>query len=184
MGKRGLKQIRIARAAGRRTRRTSELSLEPFSRGPRDRCGRSHPVLRVGARGVQRKTPGTAHAMARRMLIRTSVSALVSVLAVLAGSGCCDGVQCGPCPTAIFLRVTDATTRDAITGLKVTGAPGTCDDQGVCLLGSGAGSYHLHIEAPGYVATDRTVDVPAVDEGGCCACGFNQAAPSVTLRKA
>ena len=119
-----------------------------------------------------------------RMLIRTSLSLILTVVAALGSAGCCNGVNCGPCPSAISLHVTDVATGSAIAGVKVTGAPGSCDDQGGCQLGSGPGSYHLHIEAPGYVPLDLAVEVPAIDEGGCCSCGFNQASPAATLTKA
>ena len=111
---------------------------------------------------------------------------LLTVAALFPGAGCdtCAGVQCGACGSPIFLHVNDAATGDPIPGVTVTGADGGCDDTIGCQLGSSAKTYQLHVEAPGYAPADVTIEVPAVEETGCCGCGYDQVSKDITLTKA
>ena len=110
---------------------------------------------------------------------------LLTLAALLPGAGCstCAGVECGACSSAIFLHVNDE-AGDPIAGVTVTGADGGCDDTIGCQIGSSAKTYQLHIAAPGYAPLDVTIDVPAVEETGCCSCGYDQVSKDVTLTKA
>jgi hypothetical protein len=114
-------------------------------------------------------------------------SVLLTLAALFPGAGCadeCAGLLCGACWSAISLQVKDADTGEALADFMVTGADTTCRLTTVCDIGTEPGTYQLHVEATGYAPADVTIEVPAVGEIGCCECGYDQVAKTITLTKA
>ena len=111
----------------------------------------------------------------------------VSVWGTLA-AGCagdpCAGIQCGPCPPALTVRVQDP------QGQPISGAtiPGFATECGVatawteCSFGSSPGEFHLEVTAPGFQAQHVMATVPASPRTGCCSCGYESTTVTVVLQ--
>jgi len=104
-----------------------------------------------------------------------AAAGLLSVL--LLAAGCCDGVMCGPCGSALGVQAVDAVTEQRIDEAECTiSATGqSCD------LASEPGTYVVAIAAPGYAPVERTYTVAESDGDGCCDCGYEPQHDTVQL---
>ena len=91
------------------------------------------------------------------------VCAGLTVAACGTGDERCSGVQCGPCPPALTVKVTAEAT--------------------VCTPArSESGLYEFDVSAPGFRTERVEQTVPEAQSGGCCACGYESKTVELTLQ--
>ncbi len=98
----------------------------------------------------------------------------------------CAGVQCGPCPPALTVKLT-APGGGPIKGVTVEGEQADCHNDThatFCSLGRNqAGAYRFTVSAPGYQPLTLNETVPELDSPGCCACGYDAQLVEHTLER-
>lgn len=114
------------------------------------------------------------------MLRASVILALVTLLA----SGCdgppCDQVLCGPCESPVTILVRDS-AGEPIADVATDSPDFSCVTGG-CSGGASSGNYALTISAPGFIAQEVEVTVPARAVLGCCGCPYEPQTVTVTLQ--
>ena len=97
----------------------------------------------------------------------------------------CTGVQCGPCPPALTVKLT-AAGGGPVQDVTIGGEDASCHNDThatFCSLGrSEPGTYQFTVNAPGYQPLSLTESVPALDSPGCCSCGYDAQLVEHTLQ--
>ena len=113
------------------------------------------------------------------------VCAGLTVAACGTGDERCSGVQCGPCPPALTVKVT-AEGGGPVADASLVGEPGECNSTAeatVCTPArSESGLYEFDVSAPGFRTERVEQTVPEAQSGGCCACGYESKTVELTLQ--
>ncbi len=116
----------------------------------------------------------------RRALVLLFASFFGTLAAGCAGDECA-GLQCGPCPPALTVRVQD-THGQPVPGAAIPGYATDCSSAAGCSFGSSAGEFHFEVTAPGFKPQHVMATAPSSPSTGCCACGYESTTVTVVMQ--
>ena len=96
------------------------------------------------------------------------------------------GVDCGACPPAFTLHITDADTGQPVSDVNVSGAEAYCAVEAtlgytVCEVELGVGTFDITLAADGYEDLPVSVTINPDSGESCCGCGYNAKRRDVQL---